>query len=45
MVFKVVVPVHFVSHGKFAESDVPEVQVKRLSEESVKMVLGTPLKK
>jgi hypothetical protein len=45
MVFKVVTPVHFVSHGKFAESDTPEEQVKRLAEEAAKLVIGTPLKK
>ncbi len=45
LVFKVVTPVHFVSHGKFGESDTPEEQVKRLAEEAAKLVLGTPLKK
>ncbi len=41
MLFKVITPVHFVSHAKYGESDTEEERTKRLAVEGQQLILGT----
>jgi hypothetical protein len=42
--FRVIQPVHFVSHMKYAESDTEEERTKRLADEARSLVIGTTKK-
>lgn len=41
--FKVITPVHFVSHAKFGESDTEEQRTQRLAAESQQLIMGTKM--
>lgn len=43
MLFKVITPVHFVSHAKFGESDTEDERTKRLAAEGQQLILGTKI--
>jgi len=43
MLFKVITPVHFVSHAKFGESDTEEERTKRLAAEGQQLIMGTKI--
>ena len=43
--FKVITPVHFVSHAKIGESDTEEQRAQRLALEGQTLILGTKVSK